>query len=193
MRKASTIGHSAPGALEARRGALRACATRLGPLALGHLGRQDERVLSWRRLLSAYDVDRQLERGYSLTLTADGALVRSAGAVGEGQEIVTRFADGTVRSTVEGGGRADDAGGGPRVTVPGDPVPVEQLSFTEASRELNAIVDFFEQREVDVDVLVARLERATRPDRRVGSSAAPDPRPGRRAGAPPGHVGRRGG
>jgi exodeoxyribonuclease VII small subunit len=47
------------------------------------------------------------------------------------------------------------------VTVPGDPAPVEQLSFTEASRELNAIVDFFEQREVDVDVLVARLERAT--------------------------------
>jgi len=41
------------------------------------------------------------------------------------------------------------------------PVPVEELSYTEASRELDAIVDFFEQREVDVDVLVVRLERAT--------------------------------
>lgn len=41
------------------------------------------------------------------------------------------------------------------------PMPVEKLSYTEASRELDAIVDFFEQREVDVDVLVARLERAT--------------------------------
>ena len=40
-------------------------------------------------------------------------------------------------------------------------VPVDQLSYTEASRELDAIVDFFEQREVDVDVLVTRLERAT--------------------------------
>jgi exodeoxyribonuclease VII small subunit len=40
-------------------------------------------------------------------------------------------------------------------------VPVDQLSYTEASRELDSIVDFFEQREVDVDVLVARLERAT--------------------------------
>jgi exodeoxyribonuclease VII small subunit len=40
-------------------------------------------------------------------------------------------------------------------------VPVEKLSYTAASRELDAIVDFFEQREVDVDVLVARLERAT--------------------------------
>jgi exodeoxyribonuclease VII small subunit len=40
-------------------------------------------------------------------------------------------------------------------------VPVDKLSYTEASRELDAIVDFFEQREVDVDVLVTRLERAT--------------------------------
>ncbi|HUE07119.1 MAG TPA: exodeoxyribonuclease VII small subunit [Acidimicrobiales bacterium] len=40
-------------------------------------------------------------------------------------------------------------------------VPVDQLTYTEASRELDAIVDFFEQREVDVDVLVTRLERAT--------------------------------
>ena len=42
-----------------------------------------------------------------------------------------------------------------------DAVPVDKLSYTEASRELDAIVDFFEQREVDVDVLVGRLERAT--------------------------------
>ena len=42
-----------------------------------------------------------------------------------------------------------------------EPKPVDQLSYTEASRELDAIVDFFEQREVDVDVLVARLERAS--------------------------------
>ena len=41
------------------------------------------------------------------------------------------------------------------------PTPVEKLSYTEASRELDTIVQFFEQREVDVDVLVARLERAT--------------------------------
>ena len=81
---------------------MRAQAARLGPLSLGHLGRQDERLHSWRRLLAAYDVDRQLERGYSLTLTADGALVRSAAEVAEQQQIVTRFADGTVRSRVEG-------------------------------------------------------------------------------------------
>jgi exodeoxyribonuclease VII small subunit len=38
---------------------------------------------------------------------------------------------------------------------------VAELSYTDASRELDAIVEFFEQREVDVDVLVSRLERAT--------------------------------
>jgi exodeoxyribonuclease VII small subunit len=49
----------------------------------------------------------------------------------------------------------------PAATDAMEPVPVERLSYTEASRELDAIVDFFEQREVDVDVLVTRLERAT--------------------------------
>ena len=43
----------------------------------------------------------------------------------------------------------------------GDGVPVSELSYTEASGELDAIVSFFEQREVDVDQLVVRLERAT--------------------------------
>ena len=42
-----------------------------------------------------------------------------------------------------------------------EPVPVGDLSYTEASRELDTIVEFFERREVDVDQLVARLERAT--------------------------------
>ena len=42
-----------------------------------------------------------------------------------------------------------------------EPTPVDALSYTEASRELDSIVEFFEQREGDVDVLVARLERAT--------------------------------
>ncbi len=44
----------------------------------------------------------------------------------------------------------------------GEPlVPVADLSYAQASRELDAIVGFFEQRDVDIDLLVARLERAT--------------------------------
>jgi exonuclease VII small subunit len=42
-----------------------------------------------------------------------------------------------------------------------DEIPVSQLSYTDASNELDEIVEFFEHRDVDVDQLVARLERAT--------------------------------
>ena len=100
-RKATSVGRSAPRRLESHQASLRAQAARLGPLGIGHLDRVDERLHSWRRLLAAYDVERQLERGYSLTTTADGDLVRSATELAERQEIVTRFADGTVRSRVE--------------------------------------------------------------------------------------------
>lgn len=43
----------------------------------------------------------------------------------------------------------------------GDLQPVADLTYTEASSELDDIVAFFEQRDVDVDQLVSRLERAT--------------------------------
>jgi exodeoxyribonuclease VII large subunit len=101
-RKSLSLRRAAPDGLASSAVRVRAQAARLGPLSLGHLGRQDERVQSWRRLLAAYDVERQLERGYSLTLTADGDLVRSVSTLAEEQEIVTRFADGTVRSRVQG-------------------------------------------------------------------------------------------
>ncbi len=100
-RKGSSLGRAAPDRLETCAVRVRAHAARLGPLSLGHVGHQDERVQSWRRLVAAFDVDRQLERGYSLTLTSDGQLVRGANGLTEKQEIVTRFADGTVHSRVE--------------------------------------------------------------------------------------------
>jgi exodeoxyribonuclease VII large subunit len=111
--KGSSIGRAAPTGLDSAASRLRTQAARLGPLSLGHLGRQDERLQSWRRLLAAYDVERQLERGYSLTLTADGQLVRSAGTLAEQQEIVTRFADGTVDSRVVAVRAAGPATGDP--------------------------------------------------------------------------------
>ena len=49
------------------------------------------------RLLSPYGV---LERGYSLTTTADGALVRDASALRRGDRLKTRFAAGEVESEV---------------------------------------------------------------------------------------------
>jgi exodeoxyribonuclease VII large subunit len=100
-RRATVVARLAPEGLLARQSGLRTHAARLGPLSMGHLAREAERVRSWRRLLTAYDVERQLERGYSLTLTAAGELVRSAAGLLVGTELVTRFADGTARSRVE--------------------------------------------------------------------------------------------
>jgi exonuclease VII large subunit len=75
-------------------------ATRLGPLALAHAEHGVDRLDGWRRLLVAYDVDRQLERGYTLTIGADGQVLRGIDGVATGDELVTRFADGSVRSAV---------------------------------------------------------------------------------------------
>jgi exonuclease VII large subunit len=45
-------------------------------------------------------VDRQLERGYTLTLGHDGRIVRSVTGLATGAMLVTRFADGTAVSDV---------------------------------------------------------------------------------------------
>ncbi len=74
---------------------------RLEPLADRHLAQAAERVTAWRRLISAYDVDRQLERGYTLTLDPSGQVLRSVRALDPGMAVRTRFADGTATSTIE--------------------------------------------------------------------------------------------
>jgi exodeoxyribonuclease VII large subunit len=101
-RRAGGVVRQAPLGLAARQTGLRSVASRLGPRAQGHLSSEVERVRAWRRLLTAYDVDRQLERGYTLTVGADGRLLRSARGVAVGDEVVTRFADGTTRARVLG-------------------------------------------------------------------------------------------
>ena len=97
-------------------------AARLGPLALGHVDRVADRTATWRRLLAAYDVERQLERGYTLTLGHDGLVVRGVAGAAPGTVLTTRFADGTARSLVEsvasaagsGAGAANGGGAGAR-------------------------------------------------------------------------------
>jgi exodeoxyribonuclease VII large subunit len=64
------------------------------------LANEDLRVAQWRRLLGAYDYQRQLERGYSVTRDADGRVVRSATGIGSGDLLFTRLSDGVVVSAV---------------------------------------------------------------------------------------------
>jgi len=62
--------------------------------ALLHLDAQAQRI-------AALDPALQIKRGYSLTYTPDGRLVRSVGTIVAGQEIVTRLSDGTLASVVK--------------------------------------------------------------------------------------------
>ena len=53
-----------------------------------------------RRLLEAYDPRRTLERGWSMTLDAEGRVLRSVGQLDAGATITTRLADGQLTSRV---------------------------------------------------------------------------------------------
>ena len=62
--------------------------------------------------MGAYDYQRQLERGYSVTRDADGAVVRSVEAAEPGATLLTELADGRIASVVssaEPGRRRHDA------------------------------------------------------------------------------------
>jgi exodeoxyribonuclease VII large subunit len=94
-------------------------AARIGPGAHRAVAHQAEKLESWRRLLAAYDVDRQLERGYTLTLGENGHIVRSVTGLAPGSVLVTRFADGSSVSDVR---RVDMAADGTddSITVGGE-------------------------------------------------------------------------
>ncbi len=99
-RRGAAVARCAPRVVEDASALALARAARVGPLALAHLDRSHEQLVGLRRLLAAYDVDRQLERGYTLTMDERGRVVRSAAALAPGNTLVTRFADGTARSAV---------------------------------------------------------------------------------------------
>jgi exodeoxyribonuclease VII large subunit len=62
---------------------------------------EERQLTQWNRLLGAYDYQRQLERGYSVTRNADGVVVRSTTGLLPGTALTTQLADGDVRSVVE--------------------------------------------------------------------------------------------
>jgi exodeoxyribonuclease VII large subunit len=73
---------------------------RLAMLSTGRIEVEDVRLDNRRRLLDAYDYRRLLERGYSVTRDATGAVVRSTGDVEPGSLLFTRLTDGELTSTV---------------------------------------------------------------------------------------------
>jgi exodeoxyribonuclease VII large subunit len=75
---------------------------RLAGLPVQRIELEELRAEQRRRLLDAYDYQRQLERGYSVTRDASGAVVRSIDGLGTGTRLATQLSDGTVESTVSG-------------------------------------------------------------------------------------------
>ncbi len=87
VRRAGAVAHAASGrvALGAHRAGANAA----------------ERLDGAAARLRALDPERILARGWTLTRTVDGALVRSVAGLAPGAELTTRFPDGTARSTVQ--------------------------------------------------------------------------------------------
>lgn len=66
-----------------------------------HLRRATERLDATEARVRAYDPARVLARGWSLTRTADGHLVRAPSTVTAGDTLITTLAGGRITSTVE--------------------------------------------------------------------------------------------
>jgi exodeoxyribonuclease VII large subunit len=77
-------------------------AAALGPLARGAVAAADQRVVGWRQLLAAYDIEHQLRRGYTMTTDGQGRIVRGVHGLHAGDRLVTRFVDGSATSIVDG-------------------------------------------------------------------------------------------
>jgi exodeoxyribonuclease VII large subunit len=66
------------------------------------LQQRQRQVTALERQLQALSPAAVLERGYALTRTADGRLVRSVRQVSPGARLRTQVADGTFESEVKG-------------------------------------------------------------------------------------------
>lgn len=66
---------------------------------LRRLARAQDALQQQARVLQSVSYERVLTRGFALVTRADGALVRSAASVADGDTVQLRFADGEVAAT----------------------------------------------------------------------------------------------
>ena len=103
QRLATIQGHVVARSSGALATAFRRCSEReflLAQRPARALHEQTSRLALLEAKLSAVDPKQALQRGYSITTTTDGRLVRQADHVSLGTELVTHLAHGTVTSTV---------------------------------------------------------------------------------------------
>ena len=106
----------------------------------------------------AHDPQLALARGWSITTTAEGRLVRHLADAPPGTTLVTRVADGQVTSTVTDPPARPRSAGARTMSTP---TPVDELSYTDALAELEAILERLEHDEPDVDRVADDVARAT--------------------------------
>lgn len=100
-RAESLLGRSRfDGLLDQQSGVVADAARRVEREVRRRLAADADRASSRRAVLEAYDPRRQLARGWTLTHTVEGRLLRHTADVAEGLALVTTFADGEARSTV---------------------------------------------------------------------------------------------
>ena len=75
---------------------------RLSDAAACRVRDQRARLAELERLLTTTSPLAALRRGYSITMTDSGELLRRADAVKPGELLITRLVDGTIRSTATG-------------------------------------------------------------------------------------------
>jgi exodeoxyribonuclease VII large subunit len=100
--KGSALSRSARRAVDAGEAGLHTRSRRLAGLPDRRLQAESLQVEQWQRLLGAYDYQRQLERGYSVTRDSDGRVIRSALSMEKGTRLYTELATGQVVSEVTG-------------------------------------------------------------------------------------------
>ena len=101
QRQAQTLGGSAQRHLDNADRSMVRRLTLLASLPARMLETEERQIRQWTQLLGAYDYRRQLERGYSVTRTDDGAVLRTTAGLAAGVGLVTRLADGEVHSVVD--------------------------------------------------------------------------------------------
>jgi exodeoxyribonuclease VII large subunit len=84
-----------------RRAEVAGVQTRLGNTAKYQLERAKQRLVSLERSIALLGPEQTLQRGYSITRKTNGEILERSEEVKPGDEILTRLAEGEVRSKVE--------------------------------------------------------------------------------------------
>jgi exodeoxyribonuclease VII large subunit len=95
-------GHHPARVLERRVESLAATRRQFDVACVNAMQLKRERLMQLAGLLRALGPESAFQRGFSITLDAQGRLVRSAHEIKPGDELRTRFADGETRSRVLG-------------------------------------------------------------------------------------------